>query len=185
MQATEELGHFQLPGIVYRSLRLCIIMLKHELKPGFIHEEHTPPVAIKGYVTLAFAVYLVDSISAMHKGCLQKMQDDAINDIRPKYNMDAMWTTYCGSWIPKHYNKTILPNCIFKWSHCPLPSGKCVMEELRKIQCSLASSAKGEECGNLKGIKTRPCKGAQVQCKFLECWQIFVSANLIDIYFKS
>lgn len=42
-----------------------------------------------GYVTLAFAVYLADSISTMHKGCLQKMQDEAINDIIPKYNMDV------------------------------------------------------------------------------------------------
>ena len=33
MQAMEELGHFQLPGIVYSSLRMesCIIMLKHEV----------------------------------------------------------------------------------------------------------------------------------------------------------
>jgi hypothetical protein len=31
MQAMKELGHYQLPGIVYRSLRHgpCIIMLKH------------------------------------------------------------------------------------------------------------------------------------------------------------
>ena len=36
MRAMEELGHFQLPGIVYRSdmgcdMGLCIIMLKHEV----------------------------------------------------------------------------------------------------------------------------------------------------------
>jgi hypothetical protein len=34
MQATEELGYFQIPGIVYRSLRqilACIIMLKLEV----------------------------------------------------------------------------------------------------------------------------------------------------------
>lgn len=42
-----------------------------------------------GYVTLAFAVYLVDSISAMHKGCLKKMQDEAKHVIIPKYNMDV------------------------------------------------------------------------------------------------
>jgi hypothetical protein len=33
MQVMEELGHFQLPGTVYRLLQLgpCIIILKHEV----------------------------------------------------------------------------------------------------------------------------------------------------------
>ena len=33
MQAMEELGHFQIPGIVYRSddMGPCMIMLKHEV----------------------------------------------------------------------------------------------------------------------------------------------------------
>ena len=37
MQAMEEMGHVQLPGIVYKSLRhrACIIMLKHEVMTAY------------------------------------------------------------------------------------------------------------------------------------------------------
>jgi hypothetical protein len=46
MQAMEEQGHFQLPGIVNRSLRPCIIMLKHEVMAAEKRHDNGPQVLI-------------------------------------------------------------------------------------------------------------------------------------------
>ena len=61
----EELGHFQLPGIVYRFLQqhdnawLCIIMLKHEvIAVGELHNE-----GLQDLITLSLCIQIaIDKI---------------------------------------------------------------------------------------------------------------------------
>jgi hypothetical protein len=63
MQAIEELGHFQLPGIVYRSLRHCpcIIMLKHEVMAGNEWHDNGP----QDLVTVSLCIQIVIDKTAL------------------------------------------------------------------------------------------------------------------------
>ena len=51
----EELGHFQLPGIVYRSL-LCIIMLKHEVKVADEWQDNGPQDLVTVFRCIQIAI---------------------------------------------------------------------------------------------------------------------------------
>ena len=56
MQAMEELGHFQLPGIVYRSLPPCINMLKRELMAGDERHNNGPQDIIAVSLCIEIAI---------------------------------------------------------------------------------------------------------------------------------
>jgi hypothetical protein len=61
MQAMEELRHFQLPGILYRSFDMgpCIIMLKHEVMATDEWHEKGP----QDLVTVSLCIQIVHKVS--------------------------------------------------------------------------------------------------------------------------
>ena len=56
MQAVEELGHFQIPGIVYRSLGHSIIMLKHEVMAADSLLDNGPQNLVKVTLCIQIAI---------------------------------------------------------------------------------------------------------------------------------
>ena len=68
----EKQGHFQLPGVVYRSLQhgLCIIMLKHEVMAADEWHDNGPQDLVTVSLCIQIAIDKMQLFSLVRSLCL-------------------------------------------------------------------------------------------------------------------